>query len=92
MKIEFDSAKSRKNARERNLPFYLAEEFEWETALYREDDRREYPERRFVAVGSLESGVHVICFTPTSEGVRIISLRRANHREVRRYEKETADR
>jgi len=92
VKIEFDSAKSRKNARERYLPFDLAEESEWETALFREDDRWEYPERRFVAVGILEDRLNVICFTPTSEGVRIISLRKANHREVRRYEKKIADR
>lgn len=44
MKIEFDAAKSEKNARERNLPFNLAENFDWETALITEDDRRVYPE------------------------------------------------
>ncbi|MCH8843120.1 MAG: BrnT family toxin [SAR324 cluster bacterium] len=91
MRIEFDSAKSEKNARERNLAFHRAEDFEWETALYREDNR-EHPEPRFVAVGMFANRLHVICFTPTAEGVRIISFRRANHREVRSYEKEIADR
>lgn len=92
MKIEFDPAKSEKNAHERDLPFDRAEEFEWETALYRKDDRREYAERRFVAIGYLEGQLHVLCFTPMAEGVRIISFRRANEREVRRYEEETAER
>ena len=66
MRIEFDSAKSEKNARERNLPFHLTEYFEWETAFYREDTR-EYPEPRFVAVGMFENRLHVICFTPTAK-------------------------
>ena len=33
-----------------------------------------------------------ICFTPIDGGVRIISFRKANRREVRCYEEETANR
>jgi uncharacterized DUF497 family protein len=91
MKIEFDRAKSEKNARERDLPFDLVVDFGWESALYREDDRRTYPERRFVAVGFLAGRLHVLCFTPTAEGVRVISLRKANEREVRHHAQETLD-
>jgi uncharacterized protein (DUF4415 family)/uncharacterized DUF497 family protein len=50
MKIEFDPVKSAKNAREQGLPFPLADEFDWEGALYTEDVRHAYPERRFVAL------------------------------------------
>ena len=92
MKIEFDLVKSEKNARDRNLPFHFAEDSEWETASYLQDDRREYSERRFVAVGFLEERLHVLCFTPTTDGVRMISFRKANDREVRNYEKKTTDR
>lgn len=91
MKIEFDAAKSEKNARERNLPFHFAEYFDWDTALYFEDDRRGYPETRIIAVGKLEDRFHVLCFTPIEGGVRIISFRKANEREVRDYEKKTTD-
>lgn len=91
MKIEFDAAESEKNARERDLPFHLAEYFDWETALITEDDRRVYPESRFVAIGFLEDRLHILCFTPIIGGMRIISFRRANDREVRDYEKKTAD-
>jgi uncharacterized DUF497 family protein len=35
--IEFDPAKSEKNARLRGLPFHLVEEFDWETAIFWED-------------------------------------------------------
>ena len=88
MKIEFDFKKSAKNDRERKLPFDLIGEFDWETAIYTEDIRNPYPERRFIAMGYLNLRVHVICFTPVAGGVRIISFRKANLREVNRYEKE----
>ena len=88
MKIEFDPEKSKKNERERKLPFEMAIKFDWELAVYAEDKRYEYPEQRFVALGYLEERLYVICFTPIDDGVRVISFRKANSREVRRYEKE----
>lgn len=92
MRIEFDPSKSERNALERGLAFDRASDFDWEGALYREDDRRIYPERRFVAIGYLDGRLHVLCFTPVAGGVRIISLRRANEREVRRHEEEATNR
>lgn len=92
MKIEFDPNKSKINELERGLPFELAEDFEWETAIYAEDIRQDYPERRFVAMGYLEERLHIVCFTPIEGGVRVISFRKANAREVARYEKESIDR
>ena len=92
MEIKFDPAKSERNARLRDLPFNLAAEFDWESAIYLEDIRRDYPERRFVALGLLRAKLHVICFTPIPGGVRIISLRRANSREIHRYAQETLNR
>lgn len=88
MKIDFDPDKSNKNAYERSLPFDLVAEFDWESATYAEDIRNNYPEQRFVAVGYLGNRLHVLCFSPISEGIRIISFRKANLREVARYEKQ----
>ena len=87
MKIEFDPVKSEKNARERDLPFERAADFDWDGAIYIEDSRNPYPERRFVAVGYLGERLHVLCFTPVAGGVRIISFRKANMREARDYGK-----
>jgi uncharacterized DUF497 family protein len=47
MKIDFDPSKSGKNARERGLPFDLAADLAWTTALIDEDIRNTYPERRY---------------------------------------------
>jgi len=87
MKIDFDPAKSEKNSRERGLPFERAAEFNWENAMYVEDTRNPYPERRFVAAGYLDNRLHILCFTPISGGVRIISFRKANEREAKNYGK-----
>jgi uncharacterized DUF497 family protein len=91
VKIEFDAAKSEKNARERGLSFNLVEQFDWAGALYAEDVRHPYPERRFVALGFVGARLHVICFAPIADGVRVISFRKANDREVRRYDEEKPD-
>jgi hypothetical protein len=90
MRIEFDPAKSEKNLRQRGLAFELVEQFEWETASFSEDDRFAYPETRIVVVGFIAARLHVVCFTPVEGGIRVISFRKANEREVRRYEKEKA--
>jgi len=92
VKIEFDPVKSKKNTKLRSLSFDRAGDFDWESAIYYEDNRMDYPEVRIIALGFLGVRLHVICFTPIDDGVRIISFRKANRREVRYYEDETADR
>jgi uncharacterized DUF497 family protein len=92
MQIDFDPAKSERNTKSRSLSFDRAVDFDWETAIYYEDERAGYPETRIIALGFLGVRLHVICFTPIDGGVRIISFRKANRKEVRYYEDETADR
>jgi len=50
--MEFDPAKSRRNAEERGMAFETAEDFEFETAIVREDTRKAYPEPPSRASGS----------------------------------------
>ncbi len=88
MKIEFDPVKSARNARERELPFELVEDFEWESAVVSRDDRFPYPETRFNALGFIGKRLYIVCFTAITGGIRVISFRKANDREGRRYEEE----
>jgi len=44
VRLSFDPEKSERNSAERGLPFELAAEFDFETALIGEDDRRDYGE------------------------------------------------
>lgn len=88
MKIEFDEAKNRRNIEKRALPFSSAADFEFETASIIVDDRKDYGEVRYVATGYLGDRLHVLAFTAIEGGIRVISFRKANQREVKRYEQE----
>jgi uncharacterized protein len=87
VQITFDPQKNERNVRERGLPFELAAEFEFETAHVETDMRRDYGETRYVAIGKLSGRLHVLCFTETSDGIHVISFRKANDREVKEYAK-----
>jgi uncharacterized DUF497 family protein len=84
--ISFDPKKNERNIAERGLSFDLVEGFEWDSALVVEDSRRDYGERRFQALGLIDGRLHALIFTPRAGRVHVISLRKANRREVRQYE------
>jgi uncharacterized protein len=85
VRFEFDPAKNERNIKERGISFALSAEFDWTTALVLRSDRT--GEARYMAVGEIEGRLHVLVYTKRGQALRIISLRRANSREVKRYEK-----
>lgn len=87
VKIEFDPKKNARSEAERLLPFERAVDFGWSDAIIIPDDRNDYRESRFVAIGYLDTLLHVLCFTPIDGGIRVISFRKANTREARKYGK-----
>ena len=87
MQIAFDLAKNERNIRERGLPFKAAAEFEFETAQVHADARHDYGETRYVAIGNLRGRLHVLCFTETPDGIRVVSFRKANDREAKHHAK-----
>jgi uncharacterized protein len=88
MKYEWDETKRAENFFAHQVDFTAIEEFGWETALIIEDIRWDYGERRYIAYGYIEDRLHCAVFTRRNENIRLISLRKANKREVSRYEKE----
>ena len=86
MLIDFDPEKNATNVRERGLSFDQAAGFDFDTALVTEDKRKNYPEVRYVALGRLTGRLHVLCFTPIAGGIRVISFRKANAREMKIYD------
>ncbi len=87
MEITYDSTKNSCNIELRNLSFDEAINFDFRTATFRVDDRRDYGETRHRAIGFLGNRLHALVFVETANGIRIISFRKANKREVRQYEK-----
>jgi uncharacterized DUF497 family protein len=90
--ITFDPAKNERNVAERGLPFSRVDQLDWSSALISEDVRKEYGERRFRVLGLIEGRLHAVVFTPRADKVHVISLRKANSREVRLYEQEIESR
>lgn len=86
MDISYDAAKNARNIAERALSFERAADFDFEAALYALDIRRDYGEARWQALGRLDGRLHMLVFVETADGIRVISLRKANKREVKRYE------
>lgn len=82
-----DPKKEDRNIAERGLSLELAEQLDWTTALIWEDKRKDYGERRYCVTGFIEDRLHSVVFTPRNGKPRVISLRKANKREVNRYEK-----
>lgn len=86
MRVEFDPAKSEKNQRERGLSFDSVAGFDFDTAIYTVDARRDYGETRWRALGLVGDRLHALVFAEITAGIRVISFRKANRREVKHYE------
>jgi uncharacterized protein len=89
MKIDFDPEKNARNIELSGISFEDAVKFEWDSAAIIPDTRREYSESRYRAFGFIEGRLHALVFTPRGGAIRVISLRKANAREVLRYETQT---
>ena len=85
MQIEFDPNKDLTNQAKHGLTLALAEQLDWDSALVWVDERFDYEEMRMVALAPETGVVYYVAFVDRSEVRRVISLRRANRKEVRHY-------
>ena len=88
MRYEWDEGKRAANFAKHGIDFCEAEHFDWQTALEARDTRFDYGEERWIALGMLGRRLHVLIYTIRQDALRLISLRRANPREKRYYEKD----
>jgi uncharacterized protein len=85
MNFEFDPAKDAANQEKHGISLEKAAYLVWEEANITEDRRGAYGEARMVAVAPIGSRLYVVVYTDRPPQRRIISLRKANAREVKRY-------
>ena len=83
VEIEYDLAKNAKNVRERGLSFERAADFDFDMARAIPTFRN--GENRVEQIGYLDDRLHVLCLKETEDGIRVISFRKANTREAKRY-------
>ena len=85
MHIEFDPIKDATNQTKHGVSLALAGDLDWEAALVWFDDRFEYGELRMIALAPKTGILYYVAFVERGELRRVISLRRANLREVKYY-------
>lgn len=87
MRFEWDENKNRINIRKHGIDFADAADIFNHPVLTLADDREDYGEERWVALGWIKAIVGVVVYVERDEDViRIISARKATKSEVRRYE------
>jgi uncharacterized protein len=82
----FDMAKDLANRQKHGLPLQLAEFADWEAARVWQDTRRDYGETRWICLVPIGTRIHAAIVVPRDGAIRVISLRKANNREIDRYE------
>ena len=85
MDITFDPNKDASNLEKHGLSLADAEKIEWETLWAFEDDRHAYGETRMIGYAYIGLRLHCVVYTDRGDTRRIISLRKANQREIMRY-------
>jgi len=89
VKIEFDAVKDLVNRDKHGLSLAHAAQLDWTSLLAKRDFRRDYGEAREIGYGVWNRRLYCVVFVRRARGaIRIISLRKANTREVNAYEEE----
>ena len=86
MRLTWDQTKRRANIEKHGVDFAAAEAFDWRTAIVVDDRRREYGERRRIALGFIGPSLHSLVYTRRAGMVRVISLRPASRKERKNYD------
>lgn len=87
MKLTYDTLKRKRILEERGLDFLDAEEIFKGDHFTKADERFDYPERRYITVGFLNNRMVVLVWTKRKRARRIISMRKANDRERKKFKR-----
>ena len=86
MEFEWDEGKDAANQAKHGVSLGEAVLLDWENGQTRPDSRFDYGEARTEMLAVMDSRLYVCIFAMRDGVHRIISLRKANPREERRYE------
>jgi len=89
MDITFDPSKDASNQAKHGVSLALAAMLDWPNVMAGVDDRRDYREVREIGFGVIGDRLYCVVFTQRGHAMHIISLRKANKREVTNYVQQT---
>lgn len=84
MDIAFDPAKNKANIEKHGVSLTAAAAIEWDGALSWKDERQAYGEERMCAIAYIGDRLYYM-YVDRDQARRVISLRKANLREIKRY-------
>jgi uncharacterized DUF497 family protein len=88
MRITYDPNKRAKTLEERGLDFADAS-LVFKGAIYEfEDTREDYQEKRIIAVGHLAGRMVIVGYVRRGNTRHIFSMRKANEREIKKYQEQ----
>lgn len=85
MDITFDSAKDEGDKNKRGVTLELASKIDWPEVLWQPDTRKDCGELREVGYTVIDGRLYCVVFPQRGDVMHVISLRKANPREVRHY-------
>ncbi len=83
--IEWDKEKRDWTLRHRGLDFADVALVEWDQAVTSVDTRKDYGEVRFHTLAPIQDRLCAFAWCQRGDRIRVISLRKANQREVQSY-------
>jgi len=87
MQFSCDPNKSRVNYFKHGIVLEFAQYLDWTKAVIWPDERQNYNENRMRGLVPLDNRLYFLVYVMRNESIRCISLRKANKREAKRYEK-----
>ena len=87
MELEWNEAKRQRALKERGLDFADVAKLDWGTAMVAADVREDYGKFRSIAFGFIDARLVCLVYTMREKSLRVISLRKANDRERKVYDR-----
>ncbi|MCP4284670.1 MAG: BrnT family toxin [Gammaproteobacteria bacterium] len=93
MRFDWDDEKNERNIRNHKIDFEDAQNIFHSPMIIRLDNRKDYGEDRWIGTGFLGNLIVVAVYSaPDNDTTRLISARKANQHERKRFEKEISNR
>jgi uncharacterized DUF497 family protein len=89
MHITFDPGKDKLNQSKHGISLAEAANLDWLSVMVKPDTRRDYQELREIGYGLIGNRLYCVVLVQRGESFHIISLRKANSREVKDYVEQT---
>lgn len=87
MEFTCKTAKNERNIAQRGLSLLASRAMFTDKMVVYEDIRKQYPEKRFIGLNLIEGRLMVVVFcNPHANQIHIISFRKANVREIKKFE------